>query len=331
MWLILAGAVAVLIICELGARAISPYLPTPDGWYSREVQAQVARMDERETNAETCLTFVGSSTVGAAIDPKVLTETLGRDDWYVAWVAGANARVLSPWTEEIVVPKLTPEFVVIGVTSFELNDAYGAESVLDSYESSPGRREAIGSADLKDRVLRKASEVSAFIALRPYFRSPAELVARLTGKIPSMAPRHGQFDGARDTHYGEEPDGMARVRSYVDTYAIGDGTISALERTIDDLQAQGRTVALVALPVLEDEWAAWHEHGEADIEAYREALDAIGERQGVPVFAYPGELQDEALYRDPIHLNGEGSALFSRALGADLRSWMDKADARCGE
>ena len=97
--LIAVCALGVLLVCELAARALSPHLPPPTGWYSREVQAQVARMDEREANGETCLAFVGSSTVGAAIDPEVLTSTLGRDDWYVAWVAGANVRVLSLWTQ----------------------------------------------------------------------------------------------------------------------------------------------------------------------------------------------------------------------------------------
>jgi hypothetical protein len=323
-------ALAVLLICELAARAVALHLPPPGGWYSREVQAQVARMEELEANGETCLAFVGSSTVGAAIAPEVLTSTLGRDDWYVAWVAGANARVLNPWTEEIVVSKLAPQFVVIGVTSFELNDAYSAESVLDSYIESPGRHEAIGSIGLRDRISDAMTEVSAFFELRPYLRSPAEFVARLTGRIPSMAPEHGQFDGARNTGYAEEPDGMARVRAYVDTFSLGERTTSALERTIEELRAQGRTVALVALAVLESEWASWHEHGMADIEAYRESLAAIGERHNVPLFAYPGELQDESLYRDPIHLNGEGSSLFTARLGEDLGQWMRDSGATCG-
>lgn len=271
----MVGAIAVLIVCELAARAVSQYLPTPGGWYSREVQAQVARMDQREEDAETCLAFVGSSTVGAAVDPGVLTETLGRDDWYVAWVAGANVRVLAPWTEEVVVPKLMPQFVVIGVTSFELNDAYGTDGLLESYERSPGRREMIGSLDLKDRVLQKAADVSAFVALRQYFRSPGELVARLTGRLPSMAPRHGQFDTFRAWQYGQEEVEVASVRSFVDTYSLGDRTTAALEHAASELQQQGRFVALVELPVLEEEWIPAHENGEADYAAYREALVAF--------------------------------------------------------
>ena len=123
---------------------------------------------------------------------------------------------------------------------------------------------------------------------------------------------------------------MTRVRAYVDTFSLGERTTSALEHTIEELRAQGRTVALVALPVLESAWASWHEHGMADIEAYRESLAAIGERHNVPLFAYPGELQDESLYRDPVHLNGEGSSRFTARLGEDLGQWMRDGGATCG-
>ena len=327
-WL-MAGAVAVLVMCELGATALAGQLPPPGGWYSREVQAQVARIDDLSAGSATCLAFVGSSTIGAAIDPEVMTASLGRDDWYVAWVAGANARVLNPWTEEIVAPKLDPQFVVIGVTSFELNDAYGADGVLDSYRSSPGRRDAIGSTNLRDRAVDLVENVSAFVALRQYFRSPGELVARLTGRIPDMAPMHGQFDGARNSDYGDEPEGMERVAGYVATYELAPRTVGTLETMIVDLQAQGRSVALVALPVLEDEWAAMHEHGAADIDEYRRELASLGKRLGLSVFAYPGELQDATLYRDPIHLNGEGSALFTARLGRELANWMQGEGTGC--
>jgi len=50
----------------------------------------------------------------------------------------------------------------------------------------------------------------------------------------------------------------------------------------------------------------------------------------VPLLTYPGKLQDRAFYSDPIHLNGDGSALFTSELGEDLRRWMERGGAECG-
>ena len=308
---------------------LAKHLPPPPTWGSRELQAQATRIDQLARDGETCLAFVGSSTVGSAVDPEILTAQLGHDYWYVAWVSGANAPLLRPWTEEVVVPKLDPEVVVLGVTSMEVNDAYDPANLKDSYYESRGRREAIGSPRFADRASRTGENFSALIALRQYLRSPGELVARLTGRIPEMAPKHGESDHARDKRYGQEPEGMTRVRGYVRVFSIGGDAIEALELSVDQLQADGRAVALLDLPVLEDAWAAWHEGGWSDVEAYRGALHALALRQGIPLFAYHGAFQDQELYRDPIHLNGEGSALFTQRFGRDLRRWLDASAGRC--
>ena len=325
------GALGALLVCEAMARVLAQQLPPPSGWPSREMQAQVARIEEVERDGGVCLAFLGSSTIEAAIDPEVLTAYLGHDGWYVAWVAGANALLLEPWTAEIVVPKLEPEYVVIGLTSMEINDSFEAEDLLDSYYESRARREAIGKLSLTDRAYRALEDTSAFVAMRQYLRSPGEVVARLTGHIPNVASKHGLWQKLRDRQYGDEAADMARARGYVDTYAVGGRTIETAERIVNELQSQGRAVALLQLPVLEEEWAALHEHGWSDLVAFREALVALGERQGVPVFAYYGILPDASYFRDQIHLSGQGPALFTRELAGDLRSWMDDAADGCGE
>ena len=325
--LLLASALLVVLLCELGARLLAPHLPGLGGWHSREVQAQVARIEQRANAGGVNLAFIGSSTIGAALDPEALSEAVG-DDWYTAWMAGADEPVIELWTNEIVVPKLDPDFVVLGLTSFELNDAYSSEGLLSSYTTSPGRLRAIGTLSPRDKAIGWLEERSALMALRQYLRSPGELVARLTGRIPNMAPPHGQFDGARSRSYGQEPEGMQRVRGYVREFAVGGSATVSLERAIAELKAQGREVAIIDLPVLESEWAAMHEHGEVDLEAYREVLRDLATRRDVRLFTYAGQFQDRDLYRDPIHLNGRGSEQFSAVLVEDLGYWMKASSGR---
>jgi len=327
--MILVGAIAFLLFCEGAARVLAGQLPATSGWYSREVQAQVARIEQVSVEGGACVAFVGSSTVEAAIQSDVLTSHLGHDDWYVAWVPGANALLLEPWTEEVVLPKLAPEFVVIGLTSMEVNDGNRTVSLVNSYYESRGRRELVGDLNIVDRVYAALEEVSAFYALREYLRSPGEVVARITGRIPNVAPHHGLWSDRRNERYGTDPADMRRADGYVSSYALGGPTIGALDRMVEGLQEQGRHVALVRLPFLEEEWVPRHEHGWADIEEYRAAVDQLAERHGIPVFAYPGVLQDPVYFRDPIHLTGEGPAAFTEELGRDLRAWIDERGG-CG-
>lgn len=308
----------MLLLFEAVARVLATQLPPATGWRTRELQWQMARIAERSATEETRVVFVGSSAIGAALDPAVVTEYLGHDEWYGAWIASASAVILERWTTEVVVPTFQPEVVVIALAGFELNDLYNAASVREAYLDSPGRRRIIGEATLGDRLEETAGRVSALVALRPYLRSPAELYARLTGVIEPMAPPHGEIQDTRDWVYAQQPSEVEKVLDYVRDFAVGGRQLAALEATIAALEEQGVRVLLVDLPVLEEPWTAAHPRQEADLEEYRRLLERVAEAHEVPLLSFASVFQDERYFSDPIHLNGTGSERFSAALGERL-------------
>ena len=265
--------------------------------------------------------FVGSSVAGAAVDPEIVAAVCERQCTpYVAWLPAATGPTLELWTEDVVVPLLQPDTVVMALNSRDLNtNALGSEQQLAQYRSARGRREVRGRRTLLDRFADFAEDRSALIRNRDYLRRPWEIAKRLAGQdVPGDVllnlPETGELTAFRDRDYSEDPDDLDKVRGYLNDYEVGVSDRAALIGTIVDLQRHGMTVVLVDLPVLESRWSLLHPHGEADLEQYRSILRTVARDTQAPLLEFRDGYQDRSLFSDWMHLNGKGASRFSHDL-----------------
>jgi hypothetical protein len=88
------------------------------------------------------------------------------------------------------------------------------------------------------------------------------------------------------------------------------------------LQAEGIEVVLVLMP-LTDDLVALHPNGEADVAAGMRALEAEAEAAGVELLRYDSGPWPEEIFADPLHLNGQGTEIFSELVAADVAASPD--------
>jgi len=68
--------VVLVLVSELGLRAIAGHLQPPIVWANREVQHKVAAMDALRGSGGASVVFVGSSMTNAAASPQLATRLL---------------------------------------------------------------------------------------------------------------------------------------------------------------------------------------------------------------------------------------------------------------
>jgi len=110
-------------------------------------------------------------------------------------------------------------------------------------------------------------------------------------------------------------DAPASNRGSWGTPRSGDPNAVALRRTIEMLQAAGVTVRLLEMPMASVA-PPWDRHDRNH--AYRAFVNAAIEGLDVRIVRPPAEAVVDADFFDPIHLNPEGAAKFSRWLADDV-------------
>ncbi len=103
---------------------LEPKLPPEAAWN------HVLGMAEHEENVERLkaaggvqVLFVGSSVVAAGIEPELLADAIGAPRGaYSFWVAGPSMQGVEFFTTQLARPQLSPDVLVIAVSSRELND-----------------------------------------------------------------------------------------------------------------------------------------------------------------------------------------------------------------
>lgn len=300
--------VAVLALGEAGARILEPRFPSVASWGSDDLDEKAQAMVDLEGTGANVV-FMGSSAVNRGFDSGLFAEVTGLTA-FNAGVDGSSPRLLEVLIKEVVEPTLHPDVVIIGLTSRAFNDnALTQKELFDLYLNSNGRAEWLGSASVKVRLETLAARYSAFVRLRPFLRNPRQLADAIRGVNPDPEPE------TTDPSYEVNElwaTNMA-VNSLAD-YEIGDVELGALARTVDRLKTEGVKVVLVDLPVVEEDWAALHPNGVADINAFHEALAAFAAEHAVDLVDTWEETWPVDQFRDPVHLNLVGQARLTRLL-----------------
>jgi hypothetical protein len=315
-----AGVALVLLASEVAARALDSRLPRALTWQSAEADDKVDRMDALERAGGASVVFVGSSLVNAGIDPGQFGDQLGGVTAYNAALSAAIPVLFQPWMADVVVPRLHPKVVVIGVTSFDFTDHPSASAFYKAFADSVGGRAALGKDNALDDVDRWLHDHSELWAHKFALRDPDTVIDAIDGSGPPPDPLIEQIEPSGHTIYkghgtfSDRPDAGPPIGAWT----IGKDNPAALRRLIDASKAQGTKVVLVDTPVT-DEYVSRHPHGAADFATYLDALRKLGADTGTPVLEFDG-MRDHAYFADVVHLNAAGVAAFTPRLLAGLQS-----------
>ena len=332
--MIAAMILVVLVVGELGARAFSPYLPEAQVWSDKSTQVKVAQMD-RLARREGCvdIAFVGNSMTRDAIDPRTYTAAdPDHRSAYNAALDAATPSLLRRWTLEEVQPRLDPATVVLGLSSFDLNDnARIAASALDSYETA-----ALSRDDLFGRLQAPLVEHSDVFRYRNELRDPAEVWAGIQRLRAGDRQERLSADGIEGI-IGPDGEGLSRrplqytgavsIQRLLQTELLNDfrmgGTqIGAADGLITELADRGVEVVLLVLPVTQD-YVELHPEGGADFQRFLVTARRLAERTGAVLVDAHGWAEGDAQFADTHHLNGDGALAFS----ADLPELLADAGA----
>jgi hypothetical protein len=321
--------VVLLVLAEVGTRVLAPHLPEPELWADTSTATKVAQMDAlHETQGCVDVVFAGNSMTRDGIDPAVFTAAdPGGRTAYNAALDAATPALIAQWIPDEVEPRLQPDTVVIGLTSFDFNEGANlTASALDAYESAPETR-----TDLFGRMEQPFLDHLALFRHRVELRDPETVwnsLRRLrTGEetehpdpagLPGVLGPAGQGLSRRDLVYGGSAVAQQLVLDQLlNDYEPSDSQAEALRSLVHDLEEQGTQVVLLLLPVTDD-YLALHPNGAADYDEFAAQVEQIGEQAGVTVVDAHDWAPEESMFADTHHLNASGSGSFSEALPALL-------------
>jgi hypothetical protein len=318
-----AVVVAVLLVAEVGTRAIDDHLPPPLLWHSFEAQKKVAQIDRLRRRGGVDVALTGNSMMNVGIDPLVFERDAGGGvTAYNSSLSSAIPRMIEPWMLDVVLPRLHPKLVVIGVTSFEFTDSGTARTAFsDAFMRSDAARQAMGREGVMQRADRWLRGRSAFWAHRFELRKPRNVIDAIRGERPPVAPEVVATTDVGYSSFLNTQTFEARVQGAgldVGAWTPGRKDPAALEALVRGTQRDGAKVALVSMPIT-NEYVARHPRGESDYQSFLVALRALGQRTNVPVIEVDVG-RDHRWFADEVHLNRTGSEFYTPQLVAALRS-----------
>lgn len=316
VWRIAAVAVVLLLLAELGVRALSSRLPEPVTWYHPVAQVKVEQMDRIAASGPTIeVALVGTSQMAIAGDPLAFTAQVhGHPVTYNAAVLAGYPPANHRFILEEVVPRLKPRTVVYGLSSEDLQR--GTEAPYDDATAT--------SPTVWGALDRWASAHSALVAHRHDLRDPTVWAAVLNGGTEGQLPFYrqsvigplggwkGRVEHACRPGEGGVPDPVPDPAVFVPD-PVREQMIWS---TVDALKAQGITVVVAIMP-FPDCHMAWFNARQADLDG-RRALAAGAAAHGVASIDVADELHADDLFGDPGHVNQAGAERYTTLLAEGM-------------
>ena len=314
---VVAIVLVVLVAAELGTRAIEGHLPPHLDWLSAEAQKKVGQMDALARSGGASIVFIGSSIVRSGIEPAIVTDQLpGHPIAYNAGLAAGVPVMMEPWTLDVVLPRLHPKALVIGISSFDFSDDPSNVAFYDAYKDAPAARRSMGLDDTLDHIDRWLTDRSALWRDRDALRSPSTVLDAIRGKGPPPDPDTAGIEAnGRDAYLQEQQFDERNPLAGgvpVGSWKLGTKNVAALQRIIGAAKAQGIAVALVDMPVT-DEYIAKHPHRDADYATYLTAARQFAATAAVPLLEFD-TTRDHMYFADEVHLNRNGAYAFTPQL-----------------
>lgn len=322
-----ACVVVVLLIGEVSVRAISDELPVVLDWHNPEAEKKVGQMDGFAADGGADVVFFGSSLANAGLVPEVFDDDVaaGREPPLVTYNAGLSAGmplILEPWAEDVVLPRLDPQLVVMGLSSFDFTDHASVDVFYDAFATSPAGERAIGDDGFLDHLDRWLDDRSELWRDKAVLRNPMNVVDAVRGRGPVPDPVLEAMGPFGRTSYRETQRFEERAEGGgppVGDWVPGHRNPAALERLIDQIHLGGGDVVLVDMPVTQ-EFIDAHPNGQADYDTYLTMLRDLGQRTGTPVLSYSGEMRDHRFFADIVHMNITGATQLTNAVATEIEA-----------
>lgn len=309
-----AVALAVLVVAEVGARAVADRLPPRQVWGTAEAQYKADQIDGASDRGVDVV-FAGTSVVDAGVDPTAFDRRLvtGRGSYNAALGAGSPAMVRS-FTSLLAVPRLRPTLLVLGISSRDLNaNDPGQASLERQWFASPAVAHLTGTENLVDTIDRVLSDHSALVAHRAELRSPRNLAGRGNPAWgEALTQGDGQYTAFLDQHFELSARQVEFVRSVpLHDWAVDEAKVGAFRSVIEGAMSTGAAVLLVDMPTTAA-YRELHPNGSSDVEIYERTVEALATSTGVPLIRL-GAWPDDA-FADVLHLNAVGSERLTHLL-----------------
>ena len=351
-WVVIAAAslAAVVVGAELMVRAAAPRVSDLLEWRDWECQHKVAAIDDLAERGGASVVMIGPSITNAAFDAHQFTETnrLPRP----AFNASLNAttvRTLELWTRDVVLPRLRPDLLILGINSSELSDhSLLAERVYRQFVESRAWRALHPRASRGRRMLLWAEERSFLVRYRHFLREPGDwgmrapmhvrvgrsmrhpkrLFGKSRGRRAAVTPL-GMLHALwvfRDVPYQLRERVLAIWKTAIVPYEVGGQELAALGRLADATRDAGVSFAIVVMPVTDD-YINIHPHGRQDYDRFRHVLDTFVRERAIPLIDLMAEIPSHEGYADPVHRNDEGRRSFTEILSS-CAAGLIQPDAR---
>ena len=297
---ILAVAVAVLLAAELLVGALEPRLGAVPLWPTAEMSEIAVMLADRSPPETVAL---GSSVMGAALDPAALDARFDSDTFNAAFPWGSvDSQLL--WFEALIRP-LDVDRVFIEVSPLWLVSS--PADISTSVAESIGYRNAVGESSRYDQL--------SLVRWRPVLSDPIRLASRL--KYDGVVLADGQTGKCRP--YGFNVELETRLLDGLAGIGEVDPPIKTAElfRLVDAVSAAGSTPILVVVPVSVDYMSL--KPGLVSI--WESGLDDVNRRaaaDAIPVIDAGELVWPREFFVDPIHMNRNGAERFSAYVGHEL-------------
>lgn len=299
-----AVVVLVLLAGEAGARLLPDELVEEQAWpvTHAAVERQLRRAAQ---DGPVDVVVVGASHVVRAVDPVAVGDALGGVTVVNAGVLAAPPGETAAWTLDVVLPTVTPEVLVIGITPAELGTrlALRPEMLLDS----PGYRRAAGTPNLLDRI----ETYSDLAQARTLLRTPWTAVqrVRLWDRLRDERAPLGSFAFLPDEPTGDD----AWRDGYRALSAADDGAAAAVRAMVAGARAAGTDVVLLCPPVQAAALATVAPQGTPSMQQLQRRLEQLAAELDVPLLDL-SEPPPTGLMIDPVHLTAQGRDWFTPRL-----------------
>lgn len=315
----IAFIAAAVLVVELAAQLVASRLPPPLEFDNYEQQRQIERMVQ-EHDGCSGIALAGTSIMGAAGDPQILEAETARTAHNAA-LGGGGPLILPTWFDEVVLPGICPDTVVIGLGPRDTNDSFvEQEDTVRRYLEARGRPHLVGTAGTMQRLDRWLSRNVGFFKLRSAYRQPATALAFGTvgrGNWRETSGPDGRITIFDDVVY--EPDDAREARigeTSMRAYASGGRNLDAVGVLIRRLQDEGIEVVLVDMPRVER--AMERIIGADALEQYEADLRVVSADNDVPLLQADDVVVADELFADEVHVNRVGATQFSTWLAEQL-------------
>lgn len=303
MWF-LAGLVGALGLLEVAAAIVGP-----GATGQAVIEHHGSNLADLGPEAAVGVVFLGDSSVGADVDPSMVSERTGRDA-YGLWLPDASPSVIGPLLTEFFGADATTETVVIGLTARMFNETTAIRRLerLDAARASLTWR-ARAEPGLLTRAERRAGQVSSLFRYRAGLRQPSDWIngARSGGRLELH--RDGQItffenESIDDIRSGYE----SGERNALADYRVSDRELEVLLALIDELTSDGIDVHVALLPTHDPIYDPFFPTADTD-DRFRVRLrsELTATEVDVPIVDLTGLGDQPDLFADGNHLNRRGA------------------------